>query len=87
LRYKKVQVLPREYNGKNFFELPTMQGDGPFAVCVDGIDLRFDGHHRCKSNNISMNNLPLGVKCQKVLCVGNFFCVNETCAYKVKYGV
>jgi hypothetical protein len=64
-----------------------MQGGGPSSSWVDGMDLKFDGHPWCKNNNISMNNLPVGVKCRKVLCVGNLICANETCAYKVKYGV
>ncbi len=64
-----------------------MQGGGPSSNCVDGIDLRFDGHPQCNNNNINMNNLPFGVKCHKVFCVGICFCANETCAYKVKYGV
>jgi hypothetical protein len=34
-----------------------------------------------------MNNLSFGVKCHKVFCVGINFFANETCAYKVKYGV
>ncbi len=34
-----------------------------------------------------MRNLSLGVKCHKVLCARIFFCANETCACKVKYGV
>ncbi len=31
-----------------------------------------------------MNNFPLGVKCHKVLCVGNHFYANGTYAYNVK---
>ncbi len=64
-----------------------MQGGDPSSRCVDGMDLKFDGHPWCKSNNISMSNLPVGVKFRKVLCARNLICANETCAYKVKYGV
>ncbi len=42
MRLKKVQVFPREYGGKIVFELPAMQGGGPFFGCVDGTDL--NGH-------------------------------------------
>lgn len=34
-----------------------------------------------------MNNLPLDVKCHKVLYVGNLFCANETSTYSIKYMV
>jgi len=82
-----MQALPREYDGKIVFKLLAMQSGGPSFGYVDGMDLTFDGHPCCKSNNINMSNLPLGVKCRKVFCVGSLLCANETCAYKVKYGV
>jgi hypothetical protein len=66
------------------FELLAMQGGGPSSSCVDGMDLRFDGHPWCKNNNINTSNLPFGVKCHKVFCVGNIFNANETCTYNVK---
>jgi len=68
-----MQVLPREYDGKIVFKRLAMQNDGSSFGYVDGMDLTFDGHPWCNSNNINMNNLPLGVKCQKVFCVRSLF--------------
>jgi hypothetical protein len=44
LKLKKIQILPKEYDGKIAFQLLVMQGGGPSFGCVDGMDLRFDGH-------------------------------------------
>jgi hypothetical protein len=62
LREKKIQILPKKINGKIVFEPLIVQGGSLSFGCVDGMDLKFDGHPWCKSNNISMNNLPFGVK-------------------------
>jgi hypothetical protein len=45
-----------------------MQEGGTSPHCMDGMDLKFDGHPWCKRNNINMNNFPFGVKCCKVFC-------------------
>jgi hypothetical protein len=84
---KKVQVLPKEYDGKIIFKLLAVKDGGPSLSCINGMDFKFDGHPWCESNNIGMNNLLVGVKCHKVLYFENLLCANETWPYSIKYGV
>lgn len=84
---KKVQVLPKECDGKIIFKLIALEDGGPSLRCIDGMDFKFDGHPWCKNNNIGRSNLLVDVKCHKVLYFGNLFCANETCPYSIKYEV
>ncbi len=84
---KKIQILPSKYNGKivlTFLQFKMVVH--PSVVWMVWIwDLMVILNVRTIS--LIWVNLPFGVKCCKVLCPRNIFCANETCAYKVKYGI